>query len=62
MKGIRKHKKSKKVWDEESKSWKSRWGKDRVDSLKEKWVIEVPDNAGIYFFTNMTLRSIRGSV
>ncbi|EUB63954.1 Ribosome biogenesis regulatory protein [Echinococcus granulosus] len=48
MKGIKKRKKSRKVWDEASQSWKPRWGKDRVDSVKDKWVLEVPDNADPY--------------
>lgn len=61
MKGITKRKKSRKVWDEASQTWKPRWGKDRIDSVKDKWVLEVPGNAGMYrfrcFFTH-TFRSI----
>uniref|UniRef100_A0A0X3P3U0 Ribosome biogenesis regulatory protein n=1 Tax=Schistocephalus solidus TaxID=70667 RepID=A0A0X3P3U0_SCHSO len=48
LKGITKHKKPRKVWDESSQGWKPRWGKDRIDNNKEKWVIEVPDNADPY--------------
>ncbi|KAM7542542.1 hypothetical protein Aperf_G00000013541 [Anoplocephala perfoliata] len=48
MKGIRKKKKSRKIWDEVTQSWKPRWGKDRVDSVKDKWVLEVPDHADPY--------------
>ncbi|VDM31962.1 unnamed protein product [Hydatigera taeniaeformis] len=48
MKGIKKRKRSKRVWDEASQSWKPRWGKGRVDSVKDKWVLEVPDNADPY--------------
>ncbi|VDO13198.1 unnamed protein product [Rodentolepis nana] len=48
MKGIRKQKKSRKVWDDVTQSWKPRWGKDRIDSVKDKWVLEVPDNADPY--------------
>ncbi|VDL19948.1 unnamed protein product [Hymenolepis diminuta] len=48
MKGIRKQKRSKKVWDDETQSWRPRWGKDRIDSVKDKWVLEVPDNADPY--------------
>ncbi|VDN09083.1 unnamed protein product [Dibothriocephalus latus] len=48
IKGITKHKKARKVWDESSQTWKPRWGKDRIDSNKEKWCIEVPDNADPY--------------
>ncbi|VDQ08286.1 unnamed protein product [Trichobilharzia regenti] len=46
LKGIQNRKKSRKVWDPVSQSWKPRWGKDRIDDLKDKWVLEVPDNAG----------------
>ncbi|CAH8660648.1 unnamed protein product [Heterobilharzia americana] len=48
LKGIQKQKKSRKVWDPVSESWKPRWGKDRVDDVKDKWVLEVPDNADPY--------------
>uniref|UniRef100_A0A183AWB4 Ribosome biogenesis regulatory protein n=1 Tax=Echinostoma caproni TaxID=27848 RepID=A0A183AWB4_9TREM len=48
LKGIQNKKKSRKIWDPESKSWRPRWGKDRVDSVKDKWVIEVPENADPY--------------
>ncbi|CAH8569185.1 unnamed protein product [Schistosoma turkestanicum] len=48
LKGIQNHKKSRKVWDPESESWKPRWGKNRVDDIKDKWVLEVPDNADPY--------------
>lgn len=48
LKGIKNRKKPRKVWDPESKSWKPRWGKDRIDDLKDKWVLEVPDNADPY--------------
>ncbi|BHF69706.1 Rhodanese-related sulfurtransferase [Sparganum proliferum] len=48
LKGITKRKKPRKVWDESSQSWKARWGRDRIDSNKDKWVIEVPDNADPY--------------
>ncbi|KAA0191163.1 Ribosome biogenesis regulatory protein [Fasciolopsis buskii] len=48
LKGIKNKKKSRKVWDPESKSWRPRWGKDRINNVKDKWVIEVPDNADPY--------------
>ncbi|KAH8866870.1 Ribosome biogenesis regulatory protein isoform 2 [Schistosoma japonicum] len=48
LKGIQNRKKSRKVWDPVSESWKPRWGKDRVDDVKDKWVLEVPDNADPY--------------
>ncbi|VDD77356.1 unnamed protein product [Mesocestoides corti] len=48
MKGINKHKKSRKVWDDASQSWKPAWGKNRVDSVKDKWVLEVPENSDPY--------------
>uniref|UniRef100_A0AA85JJW5 Ribosome biogenesis regulatory protein n=1 Tax=Trichobilharzia regenti TaxID=157069 RepID=A0AA85JJW5_TRIRE len=48
LKGIQNRKKSRKVWDPVSQSWKPRWGKDRIDDLKDKWVLEVPDNADPY--------------
>ncbi|CAH8673249.1 unnamed protein product [Schistosoma rodhaini] len=48
LKGIQNRKKSRKVWDPVSESWKPRWGKDRIDDVKDKWVLEVPDNADPY--------------
>ncbi|CAH8662336.1 unnamed protein product [Schistosoma bovis] len=48
LKGIQNRKKSRKVWDPVSESWKPRWGKDRIDDFKDKWVLEVPDNADPY--------------
>ncbi|KAF8561150.1 hypothetical protein P879_06008 [Paragonimus westermani] len=48
LKGIKNKKKSRKVWDPNVDSWRPRWGKDRVDNLKDKWVLEVPDNADPY--------------
>jgi len=41
MKGIQKTKKSRKVWDPETKSWKPRWGApDAVNKSDREWVIE----------------------
>ncbi|VEL09701.1 unnamed protein product [Protopolystoma xenopodis] len=62
IKGIHNKKKSKKVWDETTKSWKPRWGKGRADDIKDKWVLEVPDNAGrstnlMEFFTQIHTRT-----
>ncbi|CAL8100834.1 unnamed protein product [Calicophoron daubneyi] len=48
LKGIHNKKKSRKVWDETTKSWRPRWGKDRINDLKDNWVLEVPDNADPY--------------
>ncbi|VDK84150.1 unnamed protein product [Onchocerca ochengi] len=44
-KGIRKRKKDRKVFDEQTQEWKARYGYKRVkdDSAKD-WLIEIPDN------------------
>jgi len=39
-KGIKKKKRSRKVWDETTQEWRPRWGKDRVNDINEKWVME----------------------
>nr|XP_002125582.1 ribosome biogenesis regulatory protein homolog [Ciona intestinalis] len=45
LKGIRKLKKGRMVWDDESKSWKPRWGYKRANDDTKEWVLEVPANA-----------------
>jgi len=46
LKGIKKKKTgSKMVWDDESKSWKPRWGYKRAGDKTKEWVLEVPANA-----------------
>uniref|UniRef100_H2ZRB8 Ribosome biogenesis regulatory protein n=1 Tax=Ciona savignyi TaxID=51511 RepID=H2ZRB8_CIOSA len=45
LKGIRKLKKGRMVWDDESKSWKPRWGYKRANDDTKEWVLEVPRNA-----------------
>lgn len=46
LKGIVKRKKGSKMeWDEESKSWKPRWGYKRAGDKTKEWVLEVPANA-----------------
>uniref|UniRef100_A0A915PWU5 Ribosome biogenesis regulatory protein n=1 Tax=Setaria digitata TaxID=48799 RepID=A0A915PWU5_9BILA len=45
QKGIRKKKKDRKVFDEEVKEWKSRYGYRRAkDNDAKDWLIEIPDN------------------
>ena len=31
--------------------WKPRWGYKRVNDPEDDWVLEVPDNAGVYIST-----------
>lgn len=45
LKGIQKRKKSRMVWDDQSKEWKPRWGYKRANDDTQEWCIEVPDNA-----------------
>jgi regulator of ribosome biosynthesis len=49
-KGIQKRKKEKLVWDETSKEWKPRYGYRSINRNEDKWLIEVPDNAGLVCF------------
>jgi len=44
LKGIKNKKKSRMVWDEESKTYKPRWGYKRANDDTKEWVIEVPGN------------------
>ncbi|XP_060065364.1 ribosome biogenesis regulatory protein homolog [Ylistrum balloti] len=48
MKGIQNRKRSKMVWDEQTKEWKPRWGYNRAGDDTKDWCIEVPDNADPY--------------
>ncbi|RWS10476.1 ribosome biogenesis regulatory protein-like protein [Dinothrombium tinctorium] len=43
-KGIQKKKKEKLVWDDVAKEWKPRYGFKRINSERDDWLIEVPDN------------------
>lgn len=47
-KGFTKRKKERMVYDEEHKEYRPRWGYKRKDDIKDKWVLEVPDNADPY--------------
>ena len=47
-KGITKQKRSQKVWDDPSQSWKPRHGYDRVNDDSQLPILEVPNNAGAY--------------
>ena len=47
-KGIQNRKKKKLVWDDVSKSWKPRYGYRRINSTNDQWMLEVPDNKGVY--------------
>lgn len=42
LKGIRNQKKSRMVWEEESKSWKPRWGYGRANDNTADWLVEIP--------------------
>ncbi|XP_022089400.1 ribosome biogenesis regulatory protein homolog [Acanthaster planci] len=48
VKGIKKRKKGRKVWDEEQQKWVPRWGYGSKNDDKKDWVLEVPDNADPY--------------
>uniref|UniRef100_A0A914WVB3 Ribosome biogenesis regulatory protein n=1 Tax=Plectus sambesii TaxID=2011161 RepID=A0A914WVB3_9BILA len=47
-KGIRKHKKDKLVWDEQTKAWKPRFGYRRGNDNTKDWMIEIPDQKDPY--------------
>ncbi|CAN0295597.1 unnamed protein product [Lampetra planeri] len=44
LKGIKNRKKSRRVWDEEKKEWRPRWGYKRANDNTKDWLIEVPDH------------------
>ncbi|XP_014672479.1 PREDICTED: ribosome biogenesis regulatory protein homolog [Priapulus caudatus] len=44
-KGVQNKKKGRMVWDEQTKSYKPRWGYDRAKDDTKDWLIEVPANA-----------------
>jgi len=48
LKGIKKKKKERMVWDEKSKSYKPSWGYKRANDDTKEWCIEIPGNADIY--------------
>uniref|UniRef100_UPI00358ECDED ribosome biogenesis regulatory protein homolog n=1 Tax=Myxine glutinosa TaxID=7769 RepID=UPI00358ECDED len=48
LKGIKNRKKSMKVWDEQLKEWRPRWGYKRANDKERDWLVEVPDNADPY--------------
>lgn len=39
-KGIKKQKRSRKIWDDNTQSYKYRWGKDSLAKSNEEWVVE----------------------
>ncbi|XP_015782229.1 ribosome biogenesis regulatory protein homolog [Tetranychus urticae] len=43
-KGIQHKKREKLVWDDVAKQWKPRYGYNRINSTKDQWVVEVPQN------------------
>ncbi|XP_071815159.1 ribosome biogenesis regulatory protein homolog [Apostichopus japonicus] len=45
LKGIQKRKRSRLVFDEETKEWVPRFGYKSKNDLKKDWLLEVPDNA-----------------
>lgn len=49
-KGIVKRKKSKFVWDDAKKEWGRRYGFKKANDDSKPWLIEVPVNAGSFFF------------
>lgn len=48
LKSIQNKKKGRKVWDDETKEWKPRWGYKRANDETKQWAIEVPQNADPY--------------
>ena len=44
LKGIKNKKKQRKVWDEESKTWKPTWGYKRINDSTKDWLIEIKKN------------------
>jgi regulator of ribosome biosynthesis len=44
LKGIQKHKKGRKVWDEVAKDWKPVWGMNKAKDNTKDWLIEIPKN------------------
>jgi regulator of ribosome biosynthesis len=44
LKGIKKTKKSRKVFDETSKEWRPRWGFKRANDTTKDWLIEIKKN------------------
>jgi len=48
MKGIQNRKKGRMVWDDESKSWKPRWGYQRANNPESDWMVEIPDSKDPY--------------
>ena len=47
-KGIVKQKKSKFVWDEAKKEWGRRYGYKKANDDTKPWLIEVPQNSGLF--------------
>eukprot|EP00795_Rhopilema_esculentum_P008932 gene8932-16564_t len=45
-KGIQNKKRERMVWDEVAKEWKPRFGHKRVNDVSDKWLVEIPDQAG----------------
>ncbi|KFD59054.1 hypothetical protein M514_00217, partial [Trichuris suis] len=43
LKGIKRRKKSRMVWDEEAKDWRPRWGYKRANDDTKDWLIEISD-------------------
>ncbi|VDO99246.1 unnamed protein product [Soboliphyme baturini] len=48
LKGIKKRKKPRLVWDEVAKEWKPRYGFRRVKDPKDDWLIPIPDQKDPY--------------
>ncbi|CAF0924939.1 unnamed protein product [Brachionus calyciflorus] len=44
LKGIKKTKKSRKVWDETTKTWKPTWGYNRINDSTKDWLVEIKQN------------------
>jgi regulator of ribosome biosynthesis len=47
LKGIKKTKRSRMVWDEEKGDWAPRYGYKRANDDTKAWLIPVPENAGM---------------
>jgi len=48
MKGIQKRKQGRMLWDDQTKSWKPRWGYERANNPQDDWLIEIPDQKDPY--------------
>jgi regulator of ribosome biosynthesis len=48
LKGIKKQKKERMVWDEEAQEFRPRWGYKRANSIKDQWLVEAKPGDGTF--------------